>query len=151
IVHRDLKPENVVVSRDGVVKILDFGLAKLTLAEGSDTEAPTLDMKTAPGTLLGTAGYMSPEQARGSPVDFRSDQFSFGAVLFEMATQRRAFARSSAVETMNAILTDEPPLEEVASPPLRWTLERCLAKEPEDRYASTRDLAREVRALAEHA
>jgi serine/threonine protein kinase/tetratricopeptide (TPR) repeat protein len=150
IVHRDLKPENVMVTEDGLVKILDFGLAKLSLREesGGDSMMTTLAGGTSPGVVLGTVGYMSPEQAVGRAVDFRSDQFPLGAILYELVTGVRAFQRPSAVETLSAILRDEPaPLAAVAPQApegLRWIVERCLAKEPEERYASTRDLARDL-------
>ncbi len=110
IVHRDLKPENLFVTRDGRVKILDFGIAKLVEHVGTDeSDAPTRHAQTDPGLVIGTAGYMSPEQVRGQRVDSRSDIFSFGAVLYEMLAGKRAFKRDSSVETLNAILTDEPP------------------------------------------
>jgi hypothetical protein len=150
IVHRDLKPENLMVTRDGRVKILDFGLAKLThIGTGSDegTNLPT-ETGTGAGVVLGTVGYMSPEQAGGEAVDFRSDQFAFGSVLYEMTTGKRAFQKRTAIDTLGAILNTEP--EPIASlnpqvpAPLRWIVERCLAKDPDARYASTKDLAREL-------
>ena len=156
IVHRDLKPENVMASRDGYVKILDFGLAKLMKPESGEVSGlPTLARpETYPGTVLGTVGYMSPEQASGRPVDFRSDQFSLGSILYELISGRRAFARKTAVETMSAIISEEPEplirLRPDVPPPLRWIVERCLAKDPEERYASTRDLAQELKTVHDH-
>ncbi|HJS74515.1 MAG TPA: protein kinase [Vicinamibacteria bacterium] len=150
IVHRDLKPENLMLSRDGYVKILDFGLAKLWPdPSGIDTEMATSDrLETEEGVIVGTVAYMSPEQAKGRAVDFRSDQFSFGAILYELATGKRPFERSSIAETLLAILREEPsPVasENPSVPPhLARILERCLAKDPQDRYDSTRDLAREI-------
>jgi predicted ATPase/serine/threonine protein kinase len=150
IAHRDLKPENLMVSYDGLVKILDFGLAKLAWPSGEGPEMCT----TSPipsGPVLGTVGYMSPEQASGHRLDFRSDQFSFGLVLYEMVTRKRAFQRRTAPETLVAILREEAEPIGVQNPdvpaPLCWTIERCLAKDPDKRYVSTRDLARELAAI----
>jgi predicted ATPase len=144
IVHRDLKPENLMVSGDATAKILDFGLAKLQgVSPTSDPDASTTI--TEHGTVLGTVGYMSPEQATGEELDFRSDQFSFGAVLYEMVTGYPAFRKKTHAETMAAILRDTP--ERLGSrmlqapPPFLWIVERCLAKDPKERYASTHDLA----------
>src|SRR5262249_24510563 len=112
IVHRDLKPENIFVTRDGRVKILDFGLAKLTHQEegvGPATSLPTASAGTERGVVLGTLGYMSPEQVRGRPADIRSDIFSFGAIFYEMLSGRRAFHGDSAADTMSAILKEDPP------------------------------------------
>jgi predicted ATPase len=152
ITHRDLKPENLMVSHDGFVKILDFGLAKheSPSTERSDMFSTSTSL-TAPGLVLGTVGYMSPEQASGRPLDFRSDQFSFGLVLYEMVTGNRAFRRSTAAETLVAILREQaPPIaaqNRDAPAPLCWAIERCLAKEPDKRYVSTRELARELAAI----
>ena len=131
IVHRDLKPENVMVSKDGYVKILDFGLAKLTETVSQDASVlPTMIGATEPGTVMGTAGYMSPEQASGQPVDFRSDQFTLGAILYEMATGKRAFARKTGAETLVAIIREEPePISQLAPKapaPVRWITDLSL-------------------------
>ncbi|HET9796232.1 MAG TPA: protein kinase, partial [Thermoanaerobaculia bacterium] len=153
IVHRDLKPENVMLSRDGFVKILDFGLAKLVRpeAEGVSSIPTAAPSDTAPGVVMGTIEYMSPEQAGGGTVDFRSDQFSLGTIVYEMATGKKPFSRKTAAETLVAILREEPEPVGIGNPALpgaiRDIVERCLAKDPEERYGSTKDLARDLRNL----
>jgi TolB-like protein len=146
VVHRDLKPENVFVTRDDHLKILDFGLAKRTekVAPGEETSAPTASGHTEPGTVMGTVGYMSPEQVRGLPVDHRSDIFSFGAVLYELLSGKRAFRRDTAADTMSAILKEEPPELDAAGrsipPLLDHTVRHCLEKDRDKRFQSARDI-----------
>jgi predicted ATPase len=152
IAHRDLKPDNLMISSDGFVKILDFGLAKVATraAEQQETRERSA-WHTQPGVVVGTVQYMSPEQASGAPFDFRSDQFSFGLVLYEMVSGKRAFPRGTAAEILVAIMREQTEPIAVQNPdapaPLCWAIERCLAKDPDKRYFSTRDLARELAAI----
>lgn len=148
IVHRDIKPENIILRADGYTKVLDFGLAKLTARNDTHVAAsrePTAKHLTHEGAVLGTVSYMSPEQARGESVDRRSDIFAFGSVLYEMLTGELAFRRRSAVETMNAIIHDDPPrlpvLHRQVPAAIARVVARCLKKRPEERFQSAHDLA----------
>ena len=153
VIHRDLKPDNIFLTRDGRVKILDFGLARLApvMSQQDQTSAPTTPPQTEPGTLMGTVGYMSPEQARGASADTRSDVFSLGCVLYEMLTGRRAFSRPTAPETLTAILNEDPPdvSESGKQVPsgLNRLIRRCLEKNPEERLQAARDLAFDLRSI----
>src|SRR5580765_1087452 len=154
IVHRDLKPENLFLTNDGPVKILDFGLAKLTRPEAThdSADAPTIQPGTEPGLIMGTVGYMSPEQVRGKPADARSDIFAFGAILYEMISGKRAFHGETSTDTMSAILHGEPPeLAETnrsVAPALERIVRHCLEKNPGERFHSAHDIAFDLETLS---
>jgi eukaryotic-like serine/threonine-protein kinase len=152
IAHRDIKPENILISRDGYVKVVDFGLAKLREPQQVTGSVATVVRGTEPGIMLGTVGYMSPEQAEGKPADHRSDVFSLGCVIYEAVSGKRAFTGSSRVDTLHKIISVNPEpisaVAPVAPQQLQWILRKCLAKDPDARYQSMKDLAIDLRELA---
>jgi eukaryotic-like serine/threonine-protein kinase len=150
IIHRDLKPENIMVTRDGRVKILDFGLAKPVDEQAFSNNATHKWTETAPGVIFGTAAYMSPEQAKGGPVRFYADQFALGVILYEMTSGIHPFKRESALQTLSAILTEDTPPLTRGSAPFQWLVRRCLHREPDHRYSSTGDITRELKNIREH-
>src|SRR6516164_6866874 len=153
IVHRDLKPENLFITNDGRVKILDFGLAKVNSPQVSSGSEAALTQATEPGVVMGTVGYMSPEQVHGKNADHRSDIFAFGAILYELVTGKQTFRKPTSAETMAAILNEDPPpvsqLVPNAPPALQRIVNRCLEKNPEQRFQSASDLAFALEALSD--
>jgi serine/threonine protein kinase len=152
VVHRDLKPENIFLTKDGRVKILDFGLAKFDPVASESGSTVTVQQATNPGHVLGTVGYMSPEQVRGNPADTRSDIFALGLILYEMLTGHRAFKKATSAETMAAILNEDPPplsqLSSATPPALHRVISRCLMKNPEQRFQHASDLAFALEAMS---